>query len=48
MNNPLAKEQREAIRKVTKFLICCGFEPAKAHLVAEAEVLAKLIAGKEV
>ena len=43
MNNPLAKEQREAIKKVTKYLICCGFAPDKAHLIARAEVLAKLI-----
>ena len=45
MNKPLEREQREAVRKVTKYLICCGFEPKTAHLIAEAEVLAKLIAG---
>ena len=48
MNNPLAKEQREAIKKVAKYLICCGFKPAEAHLIARAEVLAGLIAGKGV
>lgn len=44
MNNPLPKEQREAIKKVTKYLICCGFTPDRANLIATAEVVAGLIA----
>lgn len=43
MNNPLAKEQREAIKTVAKYLICCGLAPAQAHAIARAEVLAGLV-----
>lgn len=44
MNNPLPREQREMIKKVTKYLMCCGFTLEVAHTIAEAEVLANLIA----
>ena len=43
MNNPLPKEARESVKKVTKYLICCGFTPKTANTIATAEVLVKLI-----
>lgn len=41
--NPLAKETRELIKKVAKYLICCGLTPREAHDIARAQVLGNLI-----
>ena len=41
--NPLAKETRETIKRVAKYLMCCGLDPKTAHDIARAEVLGGII-----
>lgn len=47
MNNPLPREQRETIKRVAKYLICCGVDRVTAHNIARAQLEANLLAVRE-
>lgn len=47
MNNPLPREQRETIKRVAKYLICCGVDRVTAHDIARAQLEANLLAVRE-